>query len=67
MLNVPWMVAPTNIFGAQQREIMISRKSGAFVPLKVSASAEISEREVIFARVQRYCCFEEVSADRSGF
>lgn len=49
MLNVPGMVAPTNSFGAQQREITISRKSGAFVPLKVSAR----EREVIFARVQR--------------
>lgn len=39
-LNVPWMAAQINSFGVQQREIMMSRKSGAFVPLKVRASTE---------------------------
>lgn len=34
------MAAQINSFGVQQREIMMSRKSGAFVPPKVRASAE---------------------------
>lgn len=38
ILNVPRMVALINSFGVLQTEIMISKKSGAFVPLKVSAS-----------------------------
>lgn len=39
-LNVLWMAALISSFGAQQREIMISRKSGAFVQPKVRARAE---------------------------
>lgn len=39
-LNVPLMAAQINSFGVPQREIMIPRKSGAFVPPKVRASTE---------------------------
>lgn len=49
ILNVPWMVAQTNSFGVLQREIMISRISGAFVPLKVSTSNTEVFASVIFA------------------